>query len=118
MRIEKYYYSDTDSQTPTVQNTDKFQLFHQLSSHCESLAQEIGANLLVDTDDHAGWITLICDAFSFKDSVKHTILQLAEQADEITIQSSVDTGEHSPADIDNAIQVTFWFDLVSYIPCD
>ena len=118
MRIEKYYYSDTNSQTPIPQNADKSQIFHQFTSCCQSLAQEIGANLLVDTDDHAGWITLICDAFSFKDSVKHTILQLAEQADEITIQPSVDTGEHGPADIDNAIQVTFWFDLVSCIPYD
>ena len=91
MRVEKYYYSDADKPESDIQNTEKFQSFTQLSASCQSLAREIGANLFMDTDDHAGWITF---------------------ADEVTIRASVDTGANSPADVDNAVQLTFWFDFI------
>lgn len=54
MRVEKYYYSDANKPESDIQNTEKFQSFTQLSASCQSLAQEIGANLFMDTDDHAG----------------------------------------------------------------
>lgn len=66
----------------------------------------------MDTDDHAGWITFICDVLSFKGAAKQAMQQLADVADEVTIRASVDTGANSPADIDNAVQLTFWFDFI------
>ena len=107
MRVEKYYYSDANKPESDIQNTEKFQSFTQLS-----LAREIGANLFMDTDDHAGWITFICDVLSFKGAAKQAMQQLADVADEVTIRASVDTGANSPADVDNAVQLTFWFDFI------
>lgn len=112
MRVEKYYYSDNNKPDTAIKNTEKFQSFMQLSASCQSLAQEIGANLFMDTDDHAGWITFICNVLSFKDATKQTMQQLADAADEVTIRASVDTGANSPADVDNAVQLTFWFDFI------
>ena len=86
MRVEKYYYSDANKPESDIQNTEKFQSFTQLSVSCQSLAREIGANLFMDTDDHAGWITFICDVLSFKDAAKQTVQQLADVADEVTIR--------------------------------
>lgn len=112
MRVEKYYYSDASKPESDIQNTEKFQSFTQLSASCQSLAREIGANLFMDIDDHAGWITFICDVLSFKDAAKQAMQQLADVADEVTIRASVDTGANSPADVDNAVQLTFWFDFI------
>ena len=112
MRVEKYYYSDIHKLNSTIENTEKFQSFTQLSAPCQSLAQEIGANLFMGTDDHAGWITFICNVLSFKDATKQTMQQLAAAADEMTIQASVDTGANTPTDVDNAVQLTFWFDFI------
>lgn len=112
MRVEKYYYSDANKPESDIQNTEKFQSFTQLSASCQSLTREIGANLFMDTDDHAGWITFICDVLSFKDAAKQAMQQLADIADEVTIRASVDTGANSPADVDNAVQLTFWFDFI------
>lgn len=112
MRVEKYYYSDANKSKSDIQNTEKFQLFTQLSASCQSLAQEIGANLFMDTDDHAGWITFICNVLIFKDAAKQIVHQLAVASDEMTIQASVDTGANTPTDVDNAVQLTFWFDFL------
>lgn len=112
MRVEKYYYSDANKSESDIQNTEKFQSFTQLSASSQSLAREIGANLFMDTDDHAGWITFICDVLSFKGAAKQAVQQLADVADEVTIRASVDTGANSPADVDNAVQLTFWFDFI------
>ena len=98
MRVEKYYYSDANKPESDIQNTEKFQSFTQLSASSQSLAREIGANLFMDTDDHAGWITFICDVLSFKGAAKQAMQQLADVADEVTIRASVDTGANSPAD--------------------
>lgn len=112
MRVEKYYYSDIHKLNAAIENTEKFQSFTQLFASCQSLAQEIGANLFMGTDDHAGWITFICNVLIFKDAAKQIVHQLATASDEMTIQASVDTGANSPADVDNAVQLTFWFDFI------
>ena len=110
MRIEKFCYSDSNE----MHMEEKSALFHELEPMCQSLAERLGSNLLMDTDDHAGWIIFVCDTFSFKNRDKQELQHLANLADEITIQPSVNTGDNSPTDIDGAAQLIFWFDFISY----
>lgn len=115
MRIERYYYSNPNaiSGKESIYDTEKLTVFHQLEEPCQSLAESLGANLFMDTDDHAGWIIFVCDALNFKNHNQKVFQHIAELADEITMRPSVNTGENSPADIDSAVQLTFWFDFIA-----
>lgn len=114
MRIERYYYSNPNaiSGKESIYDTEKLTVFHQLEEPCQSLAESLGANLFMDTDDHAGWIIFVCDSLNFKNHNQKVFQHIAELADEITMRPSVKTGENSPADIDGAVQLTFWFDFI------
>ena len=115
MRIERYYYSNPNaiSGKESIYDTEKLTVFHQLEEPCQSLAESLGANLFMDTDDHVGWIIFVCDALNFKNHNQKVFQHIAELADEITMRPSVNTGENSPADIDGAVQLTFWFDFIA-----
>lgn len=116
MRMESYYYSDpnTISENESIYDTEKLNTFHQLKETCQSLAKNLGANLCMGMDDHAGWMIFVCDTLNFKNNDQKVFQHLAELADEITIRPSVNTGENGLTDIDDAVQLTFLFDFITY----
>lgn len=120
MRVEKYYYSDAqehisrEERLSLMEQPEKKKQFYELIPMCQTLAQNIGANLQMGDDDHAGWAIFVGNPLNFKKANKQDLNKLIELSDEVNMRPSVDVQENSPTDVEGAVQVEFWFDFIRY----
>lgn len=88
----------------------KYCRFCALAEESVSLAEELGANLLIDTEDFTGCIAFVCEEMNLTKEMKSKFERFAAEADEVHIKLSSDFGENSPTDIEGMIQLEYWFD--------
>lgn len=89
----------------------KYDLFVTLAKFSVQIAHELTANVLVYTEDMTGWIVFVGASLHCEDREKSQIVKMILAADGMHISASVDTGKGSPLDVDDAVQLTFWFDF-------
>lgn len=102
--------SPLQAQRFSIVDPRKYHRFCELAEQSVSLAEELRANLLVDTEDFTGCIAFVGDEMSFTKAIKTKFEEFADAADEVHIKLSSDYGENSPTDIEGAVQLEYWFD--------
>lgn len=102
--------SPLQAQRFSIVDPRKYHRFCELAEQSISLAEELCANLLVDTEDFTGCIAFVGDEMNFTKAIKTKFEEYADAADEVHIKLSSDYGEKSPTDIEGAVQLEYWFD--------
>lgn len=106
---ESCSYNVRDNYTFNIKKYNKFQDMVDLSI---KLAKKICANLLInfDREKFCGNISFVSDLIICDRETKPMFDKLAEASTTALISQAYDSGEHSPLDVDDAVQMTFCFD--------
>lgn len=95
----------------TVADQTKQIRFWYIANAAMELAEQIGANLLIETEGLTGCIILAGEELGGKRTQKLIFNLLGTSSDEIHIRTTVNHGTGSPIDLDGLVQMEFWFDL-------
>lgn len=95
----------------TIADPKKFTRFREMAEIAIDLAEETGANLLIEAEEMTGCIIFVSEELGGRDEQKMILNTIGAISDEIYIRVSADTGEGSAIDLDGLVQLEFWFDL-------
>lgn len=99
----------------SVLNPHKVQNFKQYAEQAILLAEKHELNLLIDTDRDTGSIAFVGEFMNFCDNQLAQLCQLMQNADEMYLKQSCDTGNGSPTDVDGCVQLELWFGWMEII---
>lgn len=114
---EPYTYNVEDDYIFNMKKYDRFQDMVDLSIE---LAEKICSNLFInfDNEEFCGDITFISELLMYDRETKPMFDKLAETSTTVLISQAYDSGEHSPLDVNDAVQMTFFFDCYDKVELD